>query len=645
MTIPGTVEKTTSAMGRSNSNSNAKSPTKAVQIKKPGITAVKRKQSNNPVVASKSPTANPAKKNKKSSSSSINSSGNNNKTFKSTAVASPVALFDLEVTICPICDEACTCPKTATIPVVKSPVSKKTSNEILNSKKPKLINKKKNRSSSGKGNSNSKKETAKNVKKYEISSEDSEEYYEEEEEESEGESTGNSTALVEDPALSFIRMIYSDEESLDEEEAYALYQATQLFSSSSDEGEEEESFEESYGEDEEEEVEESGDEFEYTVVEYVQPTKKQIKKSTEFVAYESGDESELKDNEIREQGNLLLNAENNSDLGGESSADDDEDDEGDDEENWLTYSVFDIDRDLALNQSTGSSSAFTSLSSHGSGTTPDTLLFSTSSTDKIPNIAPQVLAAISAAAKHMANQRSESTNGTSKYFSYITLRDPFKNEEVNEEEFLFFEEPEPEPEQEHESIDEQSDSVNSDVRSDDEIISIGEFESLSEDFSSNESVTEIILPSSTSKKIIKTPINIQTTPASITTTTNEYINRWNRVPIGAFRRSRRPSIPAFNYIHPSMALKTFSTDPTNFTGANSTTGGEDSFDESSITPMERSYSVITLDELDLDLDITTNPCTSNTLCPLPKRSRSVMASSNSLVNNFEWLNNNWNWEI
>lgn len=33
MTIPGTVEKTTSAMGRSNSNSNAKSPTKAVQIK------------------------------------------------------------------------------------------------------------------------------------------------------------------------------------------------------------------------------------------------------------------------------------------------------------------------------------------------------------------------------------------------------------------------------------------------------------------------------------------------------------------------------------------------------------------------------------------------------------------------------------
>lgn len=553
----------------------------------------------------------------------------------------PVASFDLEATICPICDEACTCPKTTNTPIIKSPSSKKVSNDTAAiSKKP--VNKKKTSSSS------SKKEKPKYVKKYEISSEDSEEYYEEDSDEENTIAATNS--VVEDPALSFIRMIYSDEESLDEEEAYALYQATQLFSSSSDEAEEEyfeeyQSSEDSYDDSEDSD---SDNEFEYTVVEYVQPLKKQLKKSTEFVAYESGEESESED-ETQEQGNLLLNAEN--------VTEDDEDDD-DDDENWLTYSVFDVDKDLALNHLTVSSnttnttsSSFTSLSSHGSGT-PDTLLFSTSSTDKIPNIAPQVLAAISAAAKHMANQRSDSASSTSKYFSYITLRDPLKNnEEVNEEEFLFFEEPEPVDQ----GDDCESDSVDcssiSDVISDEEI-SIDdeeeeEFESFSsEDCSSNESVTEIILPS---KKINKTP----TIQPSLSTTT-EYINRWNRVPIGAFRRSRRPSIPAFHHIHPSAALKTFSTDPANFTGTAAANAGEDSFDESTATtPMERAYSVISWDELDLDItggSTQINSPNSNqgisAACPLPKRSRSVIsASSNSLVNNFEWLNNNWNWEI
>ena len=101
--------------------------------------------------------------------------------------------------------------------------------------------------------------------------------------------------------------------------------------------------------------------------------------------------------------------------------------------NWLTYSVFDVDSDLP--NLTGGIGG-TSLSSHGSGT-PDTLLFSTSSTDKIPNIAPQVLAAISAAAKHMAaNNSANSHNGgsSSKYFSYITLKET-AGEDVDGEEF------------------------------------------------------------------------------------------------------------------------------------------------------------------------------------------------------------------
>lgn len=645
MTIPGTVEKSTSTTGRSNNN-NSKSPTKSIQIKsilffkfilltislEPGIT-VKRKP--NTSVPS---TTIPTKKNKKSSTTSPN-----NKLVKSTASVTPVASFDLEATICPICDEACTCPKTTNtnMPIVKSPSSKKVSSDTaVISKKP--VNKKKSSSSS----SNSKKEKPKYVKKYEISSDDSEEYCEEDSDEEN--TTAASCTLAEDPALSFIRMIYSDEESLDEEEAYALYQATQLFSSSSDEAEEEyfEEYQSSEESCDDSEDSDNDNEFEYTVVEYVQPSKKQLKKSTEFVAYESGDESESED-ETQEKGNLLLNAENVTEY------DDDEDEDYDeDDENWLTYSVFDVDRDLALNHLSSTSnttSSFTSLSSHGSGT-PDTLLFSTSSTDKIPNIAPQVLAAISAAAKHMANQRSDSASSTSKYFSYITLRDPLKNnEEVNEEEFLFFEEPEPVDQDDCESDSVDCSSI-SDVISDEEILidddEEEEFESFSEDCSSNESVTEIILPS---KKINKTP----TIQPSLSTTT-EYINRWNRVPIGAFRRSRRPSIPAFHHIHPSAALKTFSTDPSNFTGTAAATAGEDSFDESvTTTSMERAYSVITWDELDLDItggSTQINSPNSNqgtiATCPLPKRSRSVIsASSNSLVNNFEWLNNNWNWEI
>ena len=566
--------------------------------------------------------------------------------MKPTAVPSPVASFDLEATLCPICDEACTCPKTTTI-IVKSPSKKSTVSEPVTSKKPAT-------------KKNNKKEKPKYIKKYEISEDsESEEFYEEEESEAE-----DSGAIVEDPALSFIRMIYSDEESLDEEEAYALYQATQLFSSSSDEAEYFEDYsEQSDDEDDDIETDSSDDDFEYTVVEYVQPSlKKQIlsKKSTEFVAYESGDESETE--ESQNPSNLLLNTENPGDSSG---SDDKETTSEDDDSNWLTYSVFDVDRDLALNHVTGSSC--TSLSSHGSGT-PDTLLFSTSSTDKIPNIAPQVLAAISAAAKHMANQRSDNNStSSSKYFSYITLRDPLRgggagsggNEEVNEEEFLFFEEAAAEiamNSSDSEDCSSITSEVDIDVDGDDlEEISVEdseEFESFSEDCSSNESVTEIILPV---KKSInnKTAPTISTSTTATTTTTTEYFNRWNRVPIGAFRRSRRPSIPNYHQIHPSTALKTFSTDPANFTLTSATsTAGEDSFDEGCATtvPPERAYSVITWDELDLDIAPSTGnnanlTASSGAYCPLPKRSRSVMASSNSLANNFEWLNNNWNWEI
>lgn len=478
----------------------------------------------------------------------------------------------------------------------------------------------------------------KNVKQY--MSSDSEVFYSADD--SSFDTSSDGETVVEDPALSFIRMIYSDEESLDEEEAYALYQATQLFSSSSEE-ELESSFDsEDYDNDHDESSEDDSEgtgEFEYTVVEYVQPRK--LGKKTEFIAYDSGSDSDTD----ADASNLLINT-------GADDSDSEHSDHSDtsgsqSDSEWMTYSVFDVDRDLALNQLSGCFSTLgtTSLCSQGS-VTPDTLLFSTSSADKIPNIAPQVLAAISAAAKHMANQRgssdtntsSSSSSSSSKYFSYITLKDPLRAATAqinNEEEFLFFEEDafDTEDNSDIDSISDDSEEID---------ISADDFESFS-DCSSEDSDVAVNVH-------VHNPVNAIPAPTiskpcysnSATPAYNNFaLNRWNRVPIGAFRRSRRPSIPNYHHVHPSTALKSFSTDPANFTLVAG--NGEDSFDESSV-PTERSQSVVTWDELDLDIVPSAN--TSNTYHPVPKRSRSVApATSNSLVNNFEWLNSNWNWEI
>lgn len=466
---------------------------------------------------------------------------------------------------------------------------------------------------------------------------------------------------VEDPALSFIRMIYSDEESLDEEEAYALYQATQLFSSS-DEDQEFLTDSDDCGSSEDSDSGEESGEFEYTVVEYVQPSLKKKKSLTEYVAYESeseaegeyeqggeGDEPGNSNSESPEDSGLILNAADNT----ETNSDAEESFSSDKESNWLTYSVFDVDRQLTVGQTHQSAT----LSSQGSGT-PDTLLFSTSSTDKIPNIAPQVLAAISAAAKHMANSRDQNKNASSKYFSYITLRDPFRGgEEVNEEEFLFFEEPE-EAEFDSDSASGSTGSDDFDVDEEDEVEDMedGE-EELADIEEENENDSEEVV------QVKKTPMSHPSNPNSAKSSSStapvpitDNLNRWSRVPIGAFRRSRRPSIPNYHQIHPSTALKTFS-DPTAaltltgplHNGANG--GGEDSFDESNSIagiPEQRSHSVITWDELDMDIvanhhgnQLGSSPTSSAGTWPIPKRSRSVMPTTN----NSEWLNCNWNWEI
>lgn len=567
--------------------------------------------------------------------------------------------FDFEATICPICDEACTCPKTTST----------TSSVTTNIKTSSNVNKKPVQNSKLKLKKSTVKPKKSRTNKKKIIEEELEDYVEDDD------TSGNNSEpeeIIEDPALSFIRMIYSDEESLDEEEAYALYQATQLFSSSEEEEEGEGYYSEcdsnSYSNSYTSSYESSDDseEYEYTVVEYVQPSRKK-KPSTEFVAYETDS-----DTEPAEGTTLLLNAkdpESDDDCESLSEEDDDDDEEtcsnspceeSDEEsnENWLTYSVFDVDRDLILTAGQQQAQIVTSLSSHGSGT-PETLLFSTSSTDKIPNIAPQVLAAISAAAKHMANNNPNSSNpnGSSKYFSYITLKDPLRGEEVNEEEFLFFEEE-----------GDQSDCSDECEIEDFEELSIVS-DSLSSDIEEEDGFTNT---SSTETDIAPTTLSVNKTVPVPVPNYSLPLNRWNRVPIGAFRRSRRPSIPnPFHQIHPSTALKTFS-DPTSAaltltlttppststSNAHINNAGEDSFDEAASTTVipdhHRAYSVVTWDEL--DMDIVTNPVnnspnrpnsplTGNNIWPLPKRSRSVMAPS--LSNNYEWLNSssNWNWEI
>lgn len=618
-------------------------------------------------------------------SNSNNNAKKNKKTSLSPSKATNVSVsFDIEATICPICDEACTCPKTTT------PSTATTTNVAINSVKKKpsseLVKKPVSKTPPSKSKKNSKTNNIKskpknNNKKKIIYSEDDlveddGEYEGSFDEESENDEREE---IVEDPALSFIRMIYSDEESLDEEEAYALYQATQLFSSSEDDDEDREMFYSDYeGSEGESSVGSSeSSEFEYTVVEYVQPLKR--KRPTEFVAYESGNESES-EQVGPESTSLLLNA------NGTQDDDDDEDDadsvnssqesidsqdstENDENNNWLTYSVFDVDRDLILqgNQQ-GQQQCVTSLSSHGSGGTPETLLFSTSSTDKIPNIAPQVLAAISAAAKHMANNQHNG-NGvnnhsrSSKYFSYITLKDPLRGagEEVNEEEFLFFEDPNEEDsdlelEEDSEVEEEEFVSDNESLEESEEVEG-EEVCVVSDDFVNNQRKP------STSTRPPTTIANSTFSTCTTSSSTLSFMNRWNRVPIGAFRRSRRPSIPNFYHqFNPSAALKTFS-DPSaaltlTTTTATSSNNGDDSFDEAATTrdsslftgaEINRAYSVISWDELDMDiLPINSNNNNNNTnnSSPIPKRSRSVVAQPPPFTNNYEWLNNNWNnWEM
>ena len=636
------------------------------------------------MTAGPSPSAN--KKTKKSSGNTASIGKSNPSTSAATAS------FDLEATLCPICDEACTCPKTSTTVVVKSPksaVKKSTSNVkkasvstaiAKNSKKtdkPKYLNL----------NNNSKKK----LQSYEFT--DSSEY----EDEYEGDGlSGSETKLVEDPALSFIRMIYSDEESLDEEEAYALYQATQLFSSSDEEEYEARGFtskrldgtdEEDDSDDYTTDSEEEDGEFEYTVVEYVQPVKKLSKKSAQFVAYDSDEGECSEENDEVEavlsaslQDRLLLNAAANDHDEDMESCDGDEgfasSDSSSDDGNWLTYSVFDIDSDLP--NLTGGIGG-TSLSSHGSGT-PDTLLFSTSSTDKIPNIAPQVLAAISAAAKHMAanNQNNGMGSSSSKYFSYITLKETAR-EDVNGEEFLFFEEgcsEESEEEEIEEDLEINAECESVEIEEIDCISScddsINSLDSLSDGGVVEEELEEDSFSDESSKKKKKRTHSIRKAPIipvqayASSTVSSDFmtsLNRWSRVPIGAFRRSRRPSIPSFHHnANPSTALKTFSTDPASLTltPSPSHTANEDSFDESSANShmpaegQERSYSVVTWDELDLDIvpasganaaALSSSPNNTHNW-PLPKRSRSVISAPTNLANNFEWLNSsNWNWEI
>ena len=561
-------------------------------------------------------------------------------------VSVPTPSFDFEVTLCPICDEACTCPKTTTI--LKSPPSKHLK-KIIETKKPSPSVPKSKPAPVMKSKLNS--DRRKN--RIDVQKVTRAEYYSDY-------SISEADEPAEDPALSFIRMIYSDEESLDEEEAYALYQATQLFSSSDEEyvsPNEDEDFDD-YENDESDSEDDSqeSDGFEYTVVEYVQPLRKKKLSSTnntntEYVAYESNSEAEDSDSdESSLLPGLILNANESDDLGEEeedshgsvSSYSTTSDGDEEEESAWLTYSVFDVDRDLALN--TNQKGNVLSLSSQGS-VAPDTLLFSTSSTDKIPNIAPQVLAAISAAAKHMAQQNG--SGSSSKYFSYITLKDPsFRGEEVNEDEFLFFEEAEAETETETEGDVELS--MEMEIEGSESETEYDCISDISSD--SDPEILEIdeLDPPPPRKMVKRTTL---TSVSSLNQNSNAeqqtaLLNRWNRVPIGAFRRSRRPSIPNYHHIHPSNALKTFS-DPTAALTLTAATlhnhnNGEDSFDEAtttttinsvSCTPeQERAYSVVTWDEL--DMDITNNS-------GVPKRSRSVAPFSN----NYEWLNSNWNWEI
>ena len=526
-------------------------------------------------------------------------------------------MMEVEATICPICDEACTCPKTSLLVSVKG---NNTNSSPSKSGKPtkKTTNATKKSTSSTSNSSARKRKTP--VAELSSSDDDEEEVYT-------FPSSDEETAA--DKALSFIKMIYSDEESLDEEEAYALYQATQLFSSSSEDEEylhyqerqkrflneysssEMDDEEEEDSEEEEDEDDESESDYAYTVVEYVNPIRPGLTRRLES----NSSLATPPPSSVAPSMNSEKTANDN-----ETPAD------------WTTWSVFDIngdDSEVITIQATSAHSSNTPslLSSTGAGT-PETLLFSTSATDKIPNIAPQVLAAISAAAKSMA--AGGTGQAATKYFSYITtVKTASVDQGVEGEdgEFLFFEE-------DDDSFDEEEcDSLGSVSDSDGEAVVFDEDDRCS--------VT-----------------SAESFEGSELATINSNLQRWNRVPIGAFRRSRRLSLP--RVIHPLQALKS-SVDPSVTMALpgpllTATESGEESLHPGD--QLQRAYSVITLDELNIDISNSNNSNSTNKgdancshpglngcfqcsspVWPAPKRSKSVIPTTNATS---EW---NWTWDM
>lgn len=527
-----------------------------------------------------------------------------------TTTSSKQVLVEVDATLCPICDEACTCPKTSLLVAVKGGSSTGSSSA-------------KNNTSHGEKKSAPKRPArSQQVKRPALPV---------------ILSAGESTSADEaDQALSFIKMIYSDEESLDEEEAYALYQATQLFSSSS---EDEEYFyyqqqladdygtrsnrsdqEESESDDDEYGSESESDGYAYTVVEYVNnPARSASANKKSSAPSETVQASAASASASGSSSDAVLKEDSNGGSG-----------------DWTTWSVFDIgaadDSEVITIQTNLSPSV---LSSTGAGT-PETLLFSTSAADKIPNIAPQVLAAISAAAKSMA--AGGTGQAATKYFSYITTvaNGDANDDESGEGEFLFFEEG-------------SSSSSDQDSDTDGEgSISLSDYDPVSDGDSSGSDVEDAC--------------SVTSTDSFEQDTFTSALNRWNRVPIGAFRRSRRLSLP--RVIHPSLAMKA-AVDPSAVTLTAPLLAAESIIGGSGLDhpcELQRAYSVITLDELNIDISKSSSSSASvaaassnsnETGCshgscfqcsspvwPAPKRSKSVIPTSSSIS---EW--NNWHWEI
>lgn len=597
-------------------------------------------------------------------------------------------MVEVEATLCPICEEACTCPKSG-LPAVAKGALKKADASVAVKKTPAAS------PPAGKPTaptlalaplkSRPKKLSAPLVLPSSSEDDDSEE----EEPPSDYATDDSDSESTEDPALSFIRMIYSDEEGLDEEEAYALYQATQLFSSSSEDDSyfyQQQGIELYHTEDDEDgsehdadatsdtdDTDDTGDDYEYTVVEYVHSSKDRRTKVDSFVAYnsDSGQDSEEEEEEgesdprsrLSAPAEMVINSTNNNHVSNN---------EDENENDWTTWSVFDIsadDQEIVLSTSNGNNAVSSSAAAAGTQTLPhETLLFATSATDKIPNIAPQVLAAISAAAKSMAAESHGRSMPITKYFSYITtMRNggseapttamtvtttvtapPTETpsellvEEEAGDEFLFFEEPTTEEEEgEDDCITDNADITGSDNEAADAQFPL------------------IDRRSSLQKRARAHSHPRAANSAAITTTYSNALKRWSRVPISAFRRSRRPSIP--RVVLPANALKTMATgDFGSMTLAGplvTADDGQSSFDESATGgsssilehPHQRAHSVIMLDELALIEDsIGGHSPSSGAMAawPVPKRPRSAVnfpVSAAPIINNSEWLNH-WHWD-